>query len=261
MDQYFAATRGTNYLTATDMNIRFNRNNKISTRRRSLSMATLIAISFLLTSPWLAAQDPVSIPEKIEWTWEVRPPNPNPKLPNVLLLGDSITRNYYPGVVRLLTDKANVYLFATSAAVGDPRLPHQIAEFTKMEAVPFRVVHFNNGMHGWGYTEAQYKAAFPALVKELRSNAPGATLIWTTTTPVRTAAESGATNPRIEARNAIAKAEIAIQGIPTDDQHALMTNHRDQYQDDVHFNPQGAEVQAAQAASTIGAALTKLPAP
>ena len=118
-------------------------------------MAILIAISFLLTAPWLPAQDPVSIPEKIEWTWEVRPPTPNPKLPNVLLLGDSITRNYYPGVVRLLTDKANVYLFATSAAVGDPRLPHQIAEFTKMEAVPFRVVHFNNGMHGWGYTEAQ----------------------------------------------------------------------------------------------------------
>jgi GDSL-like Lipase/Acylhydrolase family len=228
-------------------------NPKIRTASQTL---LLIATCTLFALP-LIAQTPVSIPEKIEWTWEVRPPQPDPKLPNVLLLGDSITRAYFPGVVTRLTGKANVYLFATSAAVGDPRLPHQIAEFIKMEAVPFRVIHFNNGMHGWDYTEAQYKAAFPSLVKELRADAPHASLIWATTTPVRAATEGGATNPRVDARNAIAKAAIAPHGIPTDDQHELMLHHGDQHQDDVHFNPQGADEEAAQAASTIEVALAK----
>ena len=231
-------------------------NNKIRTATQALLVATLAALV-----PQLAAQTPVSIPEKIEWTWEVRPPQPDPKLPNVLLLGDSITRAYYPAVVTHLANKANVYLFATSAAIGDPRLPHQIAEFIKMEAVPFRVIHFNNGMHGWDYTEAQYKAAFPSLIQELRADAPRASLIWTTTTPVRKDADSGATNPRVEARNAIAKAIVTPQGIPIDDQHQLMTSHRDQYQDDVHFNPQGSEEQAAQAASIIETALAKHASP
>jgi hypothetical protein len=243
------------------MNIQSNRNQKISMRRQLLSLAALAAISLQPLSSQLTAQTPTSIPEKIEWTWEVRPTQPDPKLPNILLLGDSITRAYYPGVVTHLTNKANVYLFATSAAAGDPRLPHQIAEFIQMQAVPFRVVHFNNGMHGWDYTEAQYKAGFPSLVKELQSDARGATLIWTTTTPVRKPTDSGATNARVEARNAIAKAVVAPQGIRIDDQYALMTNHRDQYQDDVHFNPQGAEAQAAQVAATIEAALPKPSAP
>src|SRR5882757_10866823 len=71
------------------------------------------------------AQDHPSKPEEIEWTWEVRPAHVDSKLPNVLLVGDSITRNYYPEVQRLLSHVANVYLMATSTSMGDPRLPHQ----------------------------------------------------------------------------------------------------------------------------------------
>jgi lysophospholipase L1-like esterase len=235
------------------MNTQSKRNSKIPIRR-------LIAITILITSPWLAAQTQTSIPERTEWTWEMRPPNPDPKLPNVLLLGDSITQNYYPAVVSLLADKANVYLLATSASVGDPRLPHQIAEFTKMEAVSFRLVHFNNGMHGWAYTEEQYKAAFPALVNELRSDVPHASLIWASITPVRVVAPSGATNLRIDARNAIAKEIVSAQGIPIDDQHVLMMQHLDLYKDDVH-NEQGSEIQAQQVAGTIEAMLGKAAAP
>jgi hypothetical protein len=52
---------------------------------------------------------------------------------------------------------------ASSTSVGDPRLAYQIAEFRAMEKVRFRIVHFNNRMHGWGYSEEQYKAAFPSL--------------------------------------------------------------------------------------------------
>ena len=204
----------------------------------------------------LNAQKTTSIPEEIEWTWEVRPPHPDLRLPNVLLLGDSISRNYFPQVTSDLAGVANVYLMASSTSVGDPRLPHQIADFAAMEKVRFRVVHCNNGMHGWAYSEAQYRAAFPQFLHAVRSlmNKDGA-LVWANTTPVRPDATTGATNPRIEERNASALALVKSAGISLDDQHGLMVQHRDLYDDAVHFNSEGARIQGDQAASTIRSAL------
>jgi len=215
----------------------------------ALGLAAALALPMI-------AEKRVTVPEEIEWTWEVRPPHPDPQLPNVLLLGDSISRNYFPEVRKNLAGVANLYLMASSISVGDPRLEHQIAEFAQTEKVGFRVVHFNNGMHGWAYTEDQYKAAFPSFVHAVRLlTDKGGALIWASTTPVRTDADSGATNPRVDERNACALAFVKAEGIPVDDQHALMLQHQDLYQDSVHFNPVGATIQGDQAAAMIRAAL------
>ena len=237
------------------------------TRRGGLGMAVLF---LLFASAAFALQKaasnpasiPVSIPEEIEWTWEVRPPHPDPRLPNVLLLGDSLSRNYFPQVTRDLAGVANIYLMASSTSVGDPRLPRQIREFAAMENVPFRIVHFNNGMHGWGYTEAQYKAAFPEFLRTVRSlvgmNAgkTGA-LIWANITPVEPNAFNGASNSRIDARNAIARSFIDAAHIPIDDQHALMLQHQNLHQDTVHFNTAGSNLMGDQVAGTIRTQLGK----
>jgi hypothetical protein len=205
-----------------------------------------------------ATQKPVSIPEEIEWTWEVRPPHPDPKLPNVLLLGDSLSRNYFPQVSKDLAGIANVYLIASSTSIGDPRLPREIREFATMENVPFRIIHFNNGMHGWGYTEAQYKAAFPDFLRSVRSLvASNSALIWATITPVQPKAFNGATNDRVDARNAIARTFVDAAHIPIDDQHALMMQHQDLHKDTVHFNPAGSNLMGDQAAAAIRAQLEK----
>jgi len=222
--------------------------------RRIVNLA--ITITVLGVPVAALASSTRSVPEEIEWTWEVRPTHVDAHLPNVLLVGDSITRNYYPEVKKDLAGLANVYLMASSTCVGDPRLPRQIAEFSQMEGVPFRVVHFNNGMHGWGYTEAQYKAAFPGFVHSIAAVAQkDGTLIWANTTPVRADANNGATNERIHARNQIALAIIHNLSINVDDQHALMMKHQDLHEDSVHFNPQGANIQGDQAAALIRAAL------
>jgi hypothetical protein len=91
-----------------------------------------------------------SITESVEWTWAQTPKHVDPALPNVLLLGDSITRRYYARVASLLEGRMNCYLFATSASAGDPRLGRQLDDYLRYEAVPFAVIHFNNGMHGLG---------------------------------------------------------------------------------------------------------------
>ncbi|MGA7313734.1 MAG: SGNH/GDSL hydrolase family protein [Silvibacterium sp.] len=202
------------------------------------------------SSVFAAAQ---SKPEEIEWTWEVQPSHPDASLPNVLLVGDSITRNYFPQVTRDLKGIANVYLTASSICVGDPRLPAELISFAKMEGVRFRVVHFNNGMHGWDYSEAEYKAGFPAFLAALQQIGPGSKLIWATTTPVRKGKEPGPSNVRIDARNAIAL--TFLHGMAVDDQHALMAKHTDLYHDDVHFNDEGSNIAGDAAAATIRRAL------
>jgi len=196
------------------------------------------------------------VTEKIEWTYSDQPAQANPALPNVLLIGDSITRAYYPAVAKNLDGKANVYYFATSASIGDERLPHQLAEYYKMIGVAFDLVHFNNGMHGWGYSEEEYAKYFEEALAAVRAGAPHAQLVWASTTPVRKDQPDGATNSRIEARNRIATVKLETL---IDDQYALMKNRGNLHSDDVHFNPEGSALQAAQAAEIIAKCLQDRP--
>jgi hypothetical protein len=192
--------------------------------------------------------------EKIEWTWSDHSDTLDPKLPNVLLLGDSITRAYFPEVAKRLSGRANVYLFATSCSSGDPRLVEQLHLY--FETAPsFRVIHFNNGMHGWDYSEQAFAEALPAMIRTLRKESPKSRLIWATITPVRKDNMAGATNPRIKARNTLSLAVMKQEGIAIDDQYALMEGHDDLHLDDVHFNDRGSEIQGDQATAGLEAAI------
>jgi hypothetical protein len=198
------------------------------------------------------AQAHLPITEKIEWTWSDRPDTTSPDLPNVLLVGDSITRAYYPEVAKQLSGEANVYLFATSAASGDPRLAQQLGGYFRMMGLGFAVIHFNNGMHGWGYTEKQYASGLPAMIAALRAGAPKARLIWANTTAVLHDSQTGeSTNARIVQRNLLAAACMAREGVSVDDQHALMLPHPEFHDGDVHFTAAGSALQAAQVTAAL----------
>ncbi len=222
--------------------------------RQLCAAALLFSASFMLPS---AIAQPSKTPasksilETIEWTWAAKPDAPDPALPNVLLLGDSITRGYYPEVTKLLAGRANCYLFATSAASGDPRLIHQIGDYFAMMPLKFAVIHFNNGMHGWKYTETAYGSSLPLLVETLRAKSHGAKLVWATTTPVQAADSGGATNPRIDQRNAESLHTMQRFHIPIDDQHALMAAHDDLHNGSVHYTEAGSAVQAKQVQQII----------
>jgi lysophospholipase L1-like esterase len=218
----------------------------------------VFAIALIFCAVGARSQVRPPVTEKIEWTWSDRPEAPVSSLPNVLLVGDSIARGYYPATVKELGGAANVYLFSTSAASGDPRLPGQLRDYFAAMGLDFAVIHFNNGMHGWGYTEPQYAAGLPAMIAALRAGSPHGALIWATTTPVlHDSAKGESTNARIDERNRLAAAVMSREGIPADDQHALMLKHPELHNGDVHFTEAGSAFEAEQAARTIRQALAR----
>lgn len=202
-----------------------------------------------------ATEKPKIERENIEWCdiWITEGDRPELKIPRVLLVGDSITRGYSGAVTEKLKGKAAVSRLATSKSVGDPALLEEIKLVLKQ--YKFDVIHFNNGLHGWGYSEADYRAHFPELLALFKEYAPQAKLIWATTTPVR---EKGnlkqfeARTERVKARNAIAAELTAGKVAAVDDLFGLVKDHPEYSGGDgVHYNPKGVAAEAGQVAKVI----------
>ena len=180
---------------------------------------------------------------------------PTKPAPRVLLIGDSITRGYYPGVEKRLAGKAFVARLTTSAFLTDPMLNQQIA--LVLDNTRFDVIHFNSGMHGWRHSEEEYRKAFPGFLGMIKKHAPHAKLIWAATTPFKQSANASFRDPnarkneRVTDRNAIALEFVRKKNLPVDDLHALVKDHPEYHSDDVHFNRDGIAVQAEQAAAAI----------
>lgn len=216
-----------------------------------LSLAAVCAIK-------IAAAEPDTAPpsrESIEWCdiWISHANETN--RPRVLLIGDSIARDYYPEVAKRLAGKAFVARLATSRFIADDVLLKEIA--LVLDQTKFDVIHFNNGMHGWQHSEAEYRQAFPQFLETIRSHAPQASLIWATTTPLRDG--TGVTgdtkvkysDERIAARNTLASEIVTAQRIPTNDLNTPMRDHPEYHSDNVHFNGKGSVILAAQVAAAI----------
>ncbi len=176
-------------------------------------------------------------------------------MPRVLLIGDSITRAYYPEVEKNLAGKAYVGRLSSSAFISDPILLKQIEMI--LSQYKFDVIHFNNGMHGWQHSEKEYEQAFPKFLETIQEYAPNAKLIWANTTPLKVSPnlppdnQTQATDERIAARNVIASKFAQANGIPVDDLNTPMRGHPELHSDNVHFNDQGIAIQAAQVATQI----------
>jgi len=217
-------------------------------------ITTALASSFAVAYPNLLPP----AREAIEWCdiWISHANETN--LPRVLLIGDSIARDYYAEVEKRLAGKAFVARLATSRFAADPVLLREIDLVLTDEK--FDVIHFNNGMHGWQHSEVEYQKALPKLIQTIRARAPKARLLWANTTPLRdgkavtydTKAEYS--DERIAARNSLAAEIVAAQQIPIVDLNAAVRGHPELHSDNVHFNGQGSQILAAE----ISAAVEKL---
>ena len=198
------------------------------------------------------------IHERIEWTdmW-VTNANKN-DLPRVFFVGDSIVRGYFNPTEKQLTGKANCARYTTSAFLAHQDYLDGLQVMLKR--YQFDVIHINNGLHGWGYTEEQYQAAFPKLIKLLNDHAKEATIIWAMTTPVRQGGKVNKLNEdktaRVKQRNKIAATFIKKQHYKTSDLFSLAIDHPEYHsRDGVHFSPKGKTAQATFIAKVVSEAL------
>jgi hypothetical protein len=218
----------------------------------------LLAVAMALTSTTMAGETPAKR-ESIEWcnVWITH--GSEHALPRVLLIGDSITQAYYGQVEAKLANKAYVGRLTTSKSLGDPALLDEVASVLKQ--YEFDVVHFNNGMHGWDYREAEYARAFPKLLAAIKKGAPKAKLIWATTTPVREGKELSLApkTERVRARNEIALGIVTKKKIAVNDLFALVIDHPEYSSPDgVHASPAGITAQANRVAERIEEQLNEI---
>jgi hypothetical protein len=217
----------------------------------------LLLLVGLTVIPRLPGEENLRL-ESIEWT-DIWVTNANHSdLPRVLLVGDSITRGYFSAVEKNLTGKASCARYASSMFLGNPDYLDELKVI--LRRYQFRVIHINNGLHGWDYTEEEYRQSLPKLMETLRKYGKGAAVIWATTTPRRSSDNPDLLAPdtdRVKERNRIAVAYMTQHGITVDDLFSLVAEHPEYYSGDhTHFDAEGQDVEGKQVSETILRVLT-----
>ena len=206
------------------------------------------------------------------WTF-----TPEPALPNVLILGDSISIGYTRGVRALLKGKANVY----RPVLGDR--PDNCSGTTRgiqmidrwLGERKWDVIHFNFGLHDLKHVAKpgadqgtnnpedplqasveQYAQNLEVIVQKLQ--ATKARLIFATTTPVAPGTTNPFRDPADPARyNAAALKIMNMHGVRVNDLFGFCEPQLGKLQMpmNVHFTPQGSKALAQQVAEAIEAEL------
>ncbi|GAB6165587.1 SGNH/GDSL hydrolase family protein [Thermostilla marina] len=192
----------------------------------------------------------------------------DPKLPRVLLLGDSISIGYTLAVREELKGEANVHRPSEncqSTAFGLERLDAWLGD------APWDVIHFNFGLHDLKYIDEQrrlvdvaegkqqvpiqeYRKNLEAIVERLEKT--GAALIWCSTTPVP---ENSLGRVKGDAAryNAVAAEIMKKHGIAIDDLYQFVIDEKipPVRPGNVHFSPESSKKLAKHVADSIRRAL------
>lgn len=220
------------------------------------------------------AQTTKPAPGSVEPRAKKAPPAPpvDPQLPNVLIIGDSISMGYTPFVQAELRGKANV-IHAPGNNAGTTLGREKIDAWLK--GPKWDVIHFNWGLHDLKHVKAdtgaasddpndprqaeigKYEANLRTLVPKLKTT--GAKLIFATTTPY----PAGVSPCRLP-EDAVKYNEVAMKiarenGAAVNDLHAYALPKLAELQQpkNVHFKPEGSKALADEVVRAILGALRK----
>jgi hypothetical protein len=193
-------------------------------------------------------------------------------LPNVLLIGDSVSNAYTVDVRKRLTGKADVFRIPGNGKDSAYGLAHLDPWLGTRH---WDVIHFNWGLWDLCYrnpksktqghrdkvngtltaTPEEYRANMEKIVARLKKT--GATLIWCTTTPVPEQ-EAGRKLGDDLLYNQIAAEIMNANGVLINDLHAHALSRHSEIQKqkgDVHYTEDGSAYLAAKVAQAISDAL------
>lgn len=179
-----------------------------------------------------------------------------PGLPQILLIGDSVSRGYTSAVRKALAGKANVHRAPENCgptANGLKKLD------IWLDGGKWDVIHFNFGIHDRATPLPDYEKRLQEIVTRLK--ATGAKVIWASSTPippdVKNAKDGLGEAASIVEHNKAAAQLMEKNGIPVDDLFTFITPHlaKTQNPQDVHFNAAGYDLLGGKVAESITEAL------
>ena len=175
----------------------------------------------------------------------------DPKLPRILLIGDSVSRGYTQPTRKALAGKANVHRAPANCGPTASGLKNLDAWLGEGK---WDVIHFNFGIHDRATPAADYVKRLEEIVVRLEKT--GAKLIWASTTPIPDNPAQKQTAQSVVEKNALAAEVMKKHGIPTDDLFAAMTPRLKEFQPplDVHYTGAGYDFLGA----TVGEAILRL---
>lgn len=160
----------------------------------------------------------------------------NPRLPRVLLIGDSISRGYTVPTRHDLAGKVNLH--RAPANCGNTKYGLQKLD-TWLGEGHWDLIHFNFGIHDVNahMDPKVYAANLEQIVARLEKT--GAKLVWASSTPLT--ADDYHRNGIVEF-NAVAAKIMKAHHIPIDDLYTAITPHVDEWQhktDHCHYDAPG----------------------
>lgn len=178
------------------------------------------------------------------------------QLPNVLLIGDSISIYYTDTVRRLLAGHADVYRTPMGPGKAET-LFGSLDDF--LEQGEWNVIHFNTGLHDFVRKEGtekdlqEYRENLRTIIGKLQ--ATGAHLIWGSTTPVPEKAPVTVTSDALcQKYNAAAANLMEEVGIPVNDLYTAIRPSHSKYwtaPNNIHFNEAGSAFLGRRVANAI----------
>ncbi|GAA5510887.1 SGNH/GDSL hydrolase family protein [Novipirellula caenicola] len=210
-------------------------------------------------------------PKKVNPAFQ--PPVAVTGLPNVLLIGDSISIGYTVDVRKQLDGVANVYRPAANCGPTTRGL-QSLEEWIGDRK--WDVIHFNFGLHDLKFMGPkgqnladphaatshrqvpmdQYEANLRKIAERLK--ATGATVIWRETTPVPEGAAGRLAGDAKRYNDTAAKVMAEVGGIQIDPMYDFAQQHADlQLKANVHYTAAGSKKLAEQVAKSVRTALEK----
>lgn len=177
----------------------------------------------------------------------------DPKLPRVLLIGDSVSRGYTQAARNALKGKVNVHRAPANCgptATGLKKLDVWLGDGN------WDLIHFNFGIHDRRTNVDDYEKRLEEIVKRLKQT--GAKVVWASSTPIPADWKEGPEmKAKLEEKNAIAAKVMERNGVEIDDLFTFITPHLSEVQNpkDVHFNGKGYDLLGKQVAEYIEGAL------
>jgi len=190
-------------------------------------------------------------------------PEDKPNLPNVLLIGDSISIGYTLEVRELLKGKADVFRIPEN---GGPTT-HGLEKIdTWLGTNHWDVIHFNWGLHDLKFMDDgrrqvgfdDYEQNLEKLVIRLKHT--GAKLIWCSTTPLPPGKLTPLRKPGDDiAYNIVARRIMDKHAVVINDLHAFALPRMAEIQQaaNVHYSNEGSAVLAKAVAFSIRTALSE----